>query len=75
MINPWRQFQGLLPAPSLYVVRVIAHNADGTSTVEMPGGGQFTVRGQDVAEDAYAFVRDGVIEGEAPAVTPVELEV
>jgi hypothetical protein len=75
MKNPWLEFRGLLPAAPLYVVEVIAHNADGTSTVEMPGGDQFRVRGQGVGIGDFAFVRDGVIEGEAPAVAPVTLDV
>lgn len=75
MRNPWRDFQALLPAPPLYVVEVTAHNADGTSTVEFPTGLTFRVRGQDVAIGAFAFVRNDVIEGEAPAVAPITLEV
>lgn len=75
MRNPWREFQALLPASALYVVEVTAHNADGTSTVAFPTGESFTVRGQGVAIGNFAFVRDGVIEGEAPAVAPITLEV
>lgn len=75
MNNIWREFQALLPAPPLYVVEILEHNADGTSTVAMPNGESFRVRGQGVAEGSFAFVRDGVIEGEAPAVTPITLEV
>ncbi len=75
MRNVWRQFQALLPQSKLYVVEVISHNVDGTSTVAMPNGDQFRVRGQGVAEGSFAFVRDGMIEGEAPAVAPIELDV
>ncbi len=75
MRNAWREFRALLPAPPLYVVEVTAHNADGTSTVEFPTGQDFQVRGQSVAIGAFAFVRNGVIEGEAPAVAPVTLDV
>lgn len=75
MRNVWRSFQALLPAPPLYVVEVTAHNADGTSTVKFPSGDDFKVRGQSVAIGAFAFVRNGVIEGEAPAVAPITLDV
>lgn len=75
-LNPWRELQGLQPADPLLVVEVIAHQVDGiTSLVELPGGQQFKVRGQAVAEGAFAFVRGGEIRGEAPAVVPVTLEV
>lgn len=75
MRNPWRDFLALQPAPPLYVVEVIDHNADGTSTVEFPTGDQFKVRGQGVGIGDFAFVRDGAIEGEAPAVSPITLDV
>lgn len=75
MRNPWLEFRALLPTPALYVVKVLAHNADGTSTVAFPTGDSFRVRGQDVAVGLFAFVRDGVIEGEAPAVAPITLDV
>jgi hypothetical protein len=75
MRNAWRDFRGLLPTSPLYVVEVTAHNADGTSTVELPSGDEFTVRGQAVDVGDFAFVRDGAIEGEAPAVTPITLDV
>lgn len=71
----WNGFQNLLPRDPLLVVQVVAHNSDGTSTVEFPNGSQTRVRGQGVAEDSYAFIRGGEIRGEAPAVTPVTLEV
>lgn len=75
MRNPWKEFRGLLPEPPLYVVEVLAHNTDGTSTVAFPTGDSFAVRGQGVAIGSFVFVRDGVIEGEAPAVAPITLEV
>jgi hypothetical protein len=75
MRNIWRDFLGRLPSSPLYVVEVMAHNSDGTSTVAMPTGDEFIVRGQSVDVGQFAFVRDGAIEGEAPAVTPITLDV
>lgn len=70
----WNAFEQLTAEP-LLVAQVVAHNADGTSTVEFPNGSQLKVLGQGVAVDDYAFIRSGEIRGEAPAVVPVELEV
>lgn len=75
-LNPWREFLGNLPAPALLVLEVEAHHADGTSSVVLPGGGgTLRVRGTSVAVGDFAFVRDGVVEGEAPPVTPGMLSV
>jgi hypothetical protein len=74
-MNIWREFLALLPRSTLEVVEVVAHNADGTSTVEYPNGAQVKVRGQLVAVSAFAFIRDGEIRGQAPAITPIVLEV
>lgn len=64
--NLARAFRSLLPASPLYRGEILAHNADGTSTVELPGGMQIRARGQIVGIGAYAFVRNGVVEGAAP---------
>ena len=68
--NVYRQFLDLLPARPLQVGTVTATDGD-TSTVELPGGGLLQARGT-AAVGARVFVRDGVIESEAPAL-PVEL--
>lgn len=73
--NLGQDFAALLPADATLYVTVIEHHADGTSTVELPGGQRFRARGTDVAEEAAAFVRGGEVLSEAPAVTPVTLEV
>lgn len=75
MSNLFRDFEGLLPSDPLLVAEVTAHNADGTSTVEFPNGSQLVVRGQGVSIGDHAFIRGGEIRGQAPAVTPVTIEV
>ena len=67
MTNIYRQFLDLLPSRPLQVATVIAASGS-TCTVQLPGGGLLQVRG-DAAVAAQVFVRDGVIEGEAPALT------
>jgi hypothetical protein len=74
--NLYRALRELLPQPALVVATVAAvHASEGASTVTFPGGGQQRVRGTSVAVGFQAFVRDGVIEGEAPALTLETIEV
>jgi len=74
-MNLGRAFLDLVPVQPLLVAQVTAHNGDGTSTVQFPTGAQLTVRGQGVAVDSFAFIRDGEIRGEAPAVSPASFDV
>lgn len=73
-MNLYRQLRELLPESPLQVATVLAVHADGTSTVQYPGGGQQRVRGIGVASGP-AFVRDGLIEGTASALTAEVIEV
>ena len=70
--NPYRVFIDLLPARPLQVGTVAAVDGD-VATITMPGGGTLQARGQATAGQRV-FVRDGVIEGEAPTLTYVEGE-
>lgn len=77
--NLYTRLRALLPAPAVLLARVVATNADGTSTLEVPGGSAtaplapelstgatFTARGTSVPVGALAIVRAGVIESQAP---------
>lgn len=68
--NAYRRLQDLTAAPPLQV-GVVTAASSGAATVGLPGGGTTTVRGTALVGD-WVFIRDGVIEGEAPAL-PVEL--
>ncbi|MCK6431904.1 MAG: hypothetical protein L6Q68_02565 [Aquabacterium sp.] len=68
--NLYVQFRRLLPTYPLQVAEVIS-TAGGQAVVELPGGGQMTVRGTG-SIGAMVYVRDGLIEGPAPTL-PVEL--
>lgn len=70
----WGAFEDLLADPLLVAI-VLEYNADGTSTVILPGGGQLRVRGQGVEAGGHAFIRGGEIRGVAPSVVPIVLEV
>lgn len=74
--NLYRALRELLPEAPLQVATVAAvHTSEGSSTVTWPGGSQQRVRGTSVAEGGLAFVRSGVIEGAAPALTVETIEV
>ena len=74
--NLYRALKELLPDAPLQVATVSAvHPSQGTSTVTWPGGDAQTVRGTSVTVGSRAFVRDGVIEGVAPALTALTIEV
>lgn len=71
--NPYSRFLALLPPKPLMVGMVSA--VDGSvATVTLDGGGMLQARGQAVEGDRV-FVRDGLIEGEAPALTYISAEV
>ena len=74
-MNVWSQFKKLLPSQALLAGQVMAHNADGTSTVQLPDGAQIKARGTDVAVGSKAFVRGGEIVGEAPSLSVFDAEV
>lgn len=74
--NLFRTLRSLLPEPPLLVATVVSVNAGaGTSLVQFSGGGNQTVRGTDVAAGQKAFVRNGLVEGPAPALPLVTIEV
>lgn len=74
-MNLWKTFKGLLPTDPLLVGTVASHNADGTSTVTLPGGGVLVALGQDVDVGLLAFVQTGRVQGVAPALTTETIEI
>lgn len=74
-MNLWRRFRDLLPADPLLIGTVAAHHADGTSSITLPDGSLIRARGTSVAVGSSAYVRGGAVEGEAPALPVVVIEV
>ncbi len=86
--NLFKRLQALLPSSPLIVGRVVAHNSDDTSTVELPGGqvasafdgllqsgNRIIARGRSVPVGENAFIRDGVIQSQAPAAELVDIPI
>lgn len=73
MSNPYRQFLDLLPLAPLQVGDVIGVDS-GVATLELPGGGQVQARGAATVGQRVYF-RDGAIEGPAPVLPFVAIEV
>lgn len=71
--NPYARFLALLPPKPWMVATVSAVDGD-VARLTLDGGGQLQARGQ-VAVGDRVFVRDGVIEGEAPNLTYISAEV
>ncbi|QGW82924.1 hypothetical protein [Variovorax paradoxus] len=73
MRNIYRVFLDLLPARPLQVGTITSVEGE-VATVQLPGGGLLIARGVGAAGavGATVFVRDGLIEGEAPSL-PVEV--
>lgn len=71
--NLFREFTDLLPPRPLQVATVTATDG-GTCAVELPGGGVLQVRG-DASVGQRVFVRDGLIESQAPSLPIVVIEV
>ena len=73
MSNLFRDFLSLLPSRPLLVGTVSSVVGD-MAVVDLPGGGTVRARGQATV-GMRVWVRDEVIEGEAPALTYVSVTV
>lgn len=73
MSNLFKRFQRLVAGPPLLVGEVI-DETDELLTVEEPGGGRHVVRGTATV-GSRVFFRGAVVEGPAPDLPVVEIEV
>lgn len=71
--NLWRRLRQLLPDSPLLVGTVTATSSYG-ATVQLPDGALLQVRGEASIGDKV-FVRAGRIEGPAPTLTSVLIEI
>ena len=69
--NPYSVFLDLMPPKRLLIATVTGIDGD-VARLVLPGGGVLTARGVGQrAIGAEVYVRDGVIEGDAPADMPL----
>jgi hypothetical protein len=73
MPNLYTEFKRLVPDAPLLVGTITAVDAGGV-TVELPDGATLRVRGEGAVDDVV-FVRNGLIEGPAPTLAVVEIEI
>lgn len=74
-MNLWNTLKSLLPDHPTLIGKVLARMPDGTSSVQLIGGGLMRVAGHDVAEGKSCFILDRKIIGEAPDLPKYEFEV
>lgn len=66
-VNIAARFKALLPKTDLKIGTVSSVNSNGTSNVLLLGGTiNVVVRGTGVVAGSKCFIKDGVIQGEAP---------
>ena len=71
--NPYVALLALLPSYPLQIATITAIEGD-VARLVLPGGGVLTARGAGAVGD-QVFVRDGVIEGQAPSMPFVQVEI
>lgn len=71
--NLYARFRRLLPNPPLMVGEVISL-AGGIATIQLPGGAVVQARGTGTVGNKV-FFRDGKIEGDAPNLAVVTIEI
>jgi hypothetical protein len=73
MPNLYKQFRDLIPEPPLLVGTVTSLQT-GYAVITLPDGSEVNARGSAVIGNKV-FVRDGVIEGTAPNLSVVVIEI
>lgn len=71
--NLYTRLRGIFPQARLLVGTVVAIDS-GQVTVELPDGATIAARGS-ASVGARVYVRDGVIEGAAPALSVIDIEI
>lgn len=71
--NPYKRLRALLPDPALQYGVVQSADSAGV-TVQLPDGALERLRGDATVGDAV-FFRNGAVEGPAPLLSPVLIEI
>jgi hypothetical protein len=67
-MNPWKRFSGLSYRAEFRIGTVVSTSGN-ESTLEDAAGNQFVAFGTSVSIGLKAYVRDDIIQGEAPTLT------
>lgn len=73
----WKNFHGLIAGAPRLLATVVAHNADGTSSLVTADGQSLRAWGaiEGASVPYNVFVRDGAIEAAAPNLALLQLDV
>lgn len=71
--NLYKRLRNIIPEPRLLAGTVIS-TGEGTARIQLPDGSIVQARGEAVIEQ-NVYLRDGVIEGVAPALPFVDIAV
>ncbi len=74
MRNLWGLFRDLLPSTKRIIGAVVAHNDDGTSTIQVAGG-VFRARGQLVPIGQQAEIEGGAVLRQTVTLPTVTIEI
>lgn len=76
MANPYKALLSILPQEPLQVGEVQSSNGNGTSLIQLVGGGDFvTVSGPTFANGTPVFVKGTRILSEAPSLAVQDIQV
>jgi hypothetical protein len=73
--NPYTQLQQGLVIQYPLLLGTVLWAQEGQSAVQLPGGTVQIVKGTDVAPGSQAWIPEGQLVGEAPALPTIEIEI
>lgn len=75
-MNIWHQLKSLFPEEPIRIGTVLTiRQATGASTLRLLDGAIITARGTSIPVGHKAFVRAGLIEGPAPSLPEISVEI
>ncbi|WP_281647953.1 hypothetical protein [Parendozoicomonas sp. Alg238-R29] len=74
-INPWKNFQALLPKASRIIGTVTSHNGNGSSTMALRDGSVMNIKGEGVIVGSNVLVEGGEVVREVPDLPVYDVQV
>jgi hypothetical protein len=75
MANVFKQLRSLIPQDVTQVGSVVSSSLDGTSLINLVGGGEVRVAGTGFSNGTPVFIRGGRIVSQAPSLTEIPIDV